>query len=782
MKKLTINQKARYGILALLVLAMSTFAVQDLLAKRGESNSFHRATLIDYYGNVIDENHPKFDAILNTGASIAEEDSLALVALYFAMDGPNWVDNSGWLTERAVFWVGVQEVTEIEPDYWRLTNLTLPRDNQTGPGFIPPDFQNFKWLRRFAVRGANLPDGIPNEIAAPELRHLEVTHSRLVGEIPWEALRDNSPMLQNITFNQNRLTGQLPAWLGEEDPNGEDGALYFNNLNQQLRLDENRLTGPLPVNIGRYPLTSLNLDWNLFTGPMPDLSVGPMAQTLVNLRFSQNDFEPGPLPEWLVEMEALRMFNFANTNRTGVIPAWIADIPSLVNIDDIGGVDEIGGEYPDEMRFMTNMQQIRISGGEWTGPLPEFFTEWPAMSRLRLRELKHTGPLPDSYSNLTTVARWHIHDTPGITGGIPEVWQVLPVDRFELNDNTGMEVGPFPDWIGTAWSSMRWMGLRGVGLTGDLPASFENLTSLQIIRLSNNPGLTGDIPNNIVTNTTASTIDLSHTGLNLNEIPQWLTLNPGRSHIGLDGFGIEGPIPEWLVNDENMQIRVSTLSLADNNLSGEIPAAFGKWTNIDSLNLANNNLSGEIPAEFTTIGLLRPGISTLSKLTLSGNEGLTGPFPMAFTEIDDMTVVEFDGTNLCEPNDPAFQAWLDGIEEYANNFFPPLYWSVKTSGIKCPTDSSNEPVEVVSRLHLYQNYPNPFNPTTNIKFDLPTEMHVSLGVYNVLGQLVVTLVDDQKAAGTHEMAFDATRLASGTYIYRLQAGDRVLTQSMMLIK
>lgn len=83
---------------------------------------------------------------------------------------------------------------------------------------------------------------------------------------------------------------------------------------------------------------------------------------------------------------------------------------------------------------------------------------------------------------------------------------------------------------------------------------------------------------------------------------------------------------------------------------------------------------------------------------------------------------------------------------------------------------------------MYQNHPIPFNPTTLIKYDLPSEVHVTLTVYNTLGQKVATLVNAQQPEGSCEINFNASGFAGGIYLYRLQAGDRVLNQSMMLIK
>jgi subtilisin-like proprotein convertase family protein len=92
--------------------------------------------------------------------------------------------------------------------------------------------------------------------------------------------------------------------------------------------------------------------------------------------------------------------------------------------------------------------------------------------------------------------------------------------------------------------------------------------------------------------------------------------------------------------------------------------------------------------------------------------------------------------------------------------------------------SSNIPD--VYRLH--QNYPNPFNPVTNIRYDLPKANHVKLVVYDILGREVKTLVNEFKNAGTYELNFDATNLASGTYFYRIDAGDFVDIKKMVLIK
>jgi hypothetical protein len=89
---------------------------------------------------------------------------------------------------------------------------------------------------------------------------------------------------------------------------------------------------------------------------------------------------------------------------------------------------------------------------------------------------------------------------------------------------------------------------------------------------------------------------------------------------------------------------------------------------------------------------------------------------------------------------------------------------------------------VPQQFNLSQNYPNPFNPVTYIEFNLATAGKTSLTIYNILGQRVVTLFDQDMVAGKHKISFNAERFASGTYIYELKSNGKVLTKKMTLLK
>jgi hypothetical protein len=83
---------------------------------------------------------------------------------------------------------------------------------------------------------------------------------------------------------------------------------------------------------------------------------------------------------------------------------------------------------------------------------------------------------------------------------------------------------------------------------------------------------------------------------------------------------------------------------------------------------------------------------------------------------------------------------------------------------------------------LEQNYPNPFNPWTTIRFELPGPMRVTVRVFDLLGREVSVLLDRTTGGGVHEVRWDGSRVASGVYVYRLQAGNYVASKRLVVLK
>lgn len=125
------------------------------------------------------------------------------------------------------------------------------------------------------------------------------------------------------------------------------------------------------------------------------------------------------------------------------------------------------------------------------------------------------------------------------------------------------------------------------------------------------------------------------------------------------------------------------------------------------------------------------------------------------------------------------------LVEHKNNSWLNTNNTVQMYAVTLPAAGTNteELSDLANQFELYQNYPNPFNPTTQIQFDLPVSGFVELEIYNAIGQKVTSLVNRQMNAQKHEVAFNATNLNSGIYLYSLKVnGERMQTRKMLLLK
>jgi hypothetical protein len=110
-------------------------------------------------------------------------------------------------------------------------------------------------------------------------------------------------------------------------------------------------------------------------------------------------------------------------------------------------------------------------------------------------------------------------------------------------------------------------------------------------------------------------------------------------------------------------------------------------------------------------------------------------------------------------------------------------WSIQGSLLTITSGTEQVETDVPPTAYaLSQNFPNPFNPSTAIQFDIPSEGNATLKVYDIIGQEVAVLVNDNLSAGRYRTTWDASRVASGVYFYRLQAKDFVQTRKLLLLR
>lgn len=147
-----------------------------------------------------------------------------------------------------------------------------------------------------------------------------------------------------------------------------------------------------------------------------------------------------------------------------------------------------------------------------------------------------------------------------------------------------------------------------------------------------------------------------------------------------------------------------------------------------------------------------------------------GDFPIGYM-VTVNTVDMFGFFNDNDIDDGGSSGYGDGVDTLMNQ------WVTVTGGT-----AVDNAANVVKNFKLAQNFPNPFNPTTNIGFEIPENSFVTLSVFDMMGREVMQLVNGYREAGSYNVTFDGTDLASGIYFYKLQAGNFSRTMKMVLSK
>ena len=143
--------------------------------------------------------------------------------------------------------------------------------------------------------------------------------------------------------------------------------------------------------------------------------------------------------------------------------------------------------------------------------------------------------------------------------------------------------------------------------------------------------------------------------------------------------------------------------------------------------------------------------------------------------------------NFCRPNNPSCISGVTCADcNFNNNGHTEPHYTIQSQLILYKPNPFSQVQMISSQIpesfDLYQNYPNPFNPLTKIKFDLAKSSFVKLSVYDIQGRLVKTIVEGELTPGSYQGVFDGNGIASGIYVYKLEAGEFVSTKRMMLVK
>ena len=201
------------------------------------------------------------------------------------------------------------------------------------------------------------------------------------------------------------------------------------------------------------------------------------------------------------------------------------------------------------------------------------------------------------------------------------------------------------------------------------------------------------------------------------------------------------------------------------------------------------------PKIFNTIDADKPTSRVHALTPTTGNTSFT----VAWSGVDSVGSGIQNYTIYISVDDSLFTPWLTEVADTSAQFTGVLgnkyaFYSIARDNVgnveqsKISADTYTiitgvkSPEELPKKFALYQNYPNPFNPITTIKYDLPTSQHVIIKIYNLLGQEVITLVDEVQEPGYKYLRVDASNFASGLYFYRINAGKFAEVKKMLLMK
>lgn len=127
-------------------------------------------------------------------------------------------------------------------------------------------------------------------------------------------------------------------------------------------------------------------------------------------------------------------------------------------------------------------------------------------------------------------------------------------------------------------------------------------------------------------------------------------------------------------------------------------------------------------------------------------------------------------------------AGVESMDGETNPNFSQASYFQRLTTMQTAVSDQNPDKQIPSGFHLSQNYPNPFNSATKITFSVPEAARVTIQVYDLTGRLIATLLDDVMPAGVHSQVFESSDLASGTYVYKMRAGNVTQSRKMQYLK
>ena len=603
---------------------------------------------------------------VKTVTSCSNLESNVLTLLYNATNGHNWEDNTNWLGQEPVgTWYGVSTDSK-----GHVTDIELANNNLSGS--VPRQLAGLSKLKSLNLGTNELLSGpLPRELISLELRALYLDGSRLCAPVDdefqiWLQTIPERNVSTCEVLDLNTLKILFALYNNTNGPEWNDRT----NWNSEAPLEE--WYGITTDGNGR--ITELNLANNNLIGSLP-AGLAELTE-LKKLDFSGNEGLIGPLPqewiEWSIEYLWTEGTQLCAPPDNG-FQTWLDGIPeySVSNCTDTRPEWYVLGSL-----YNSTNGRDWTNNGNWLSeaPLDQWYgvttDEEGRVTALDLKDNSLFGELPPGLGQLSRLASLNLSRN-SLSGTIPsELGQLTTLTSIDLSGNDLS--GAIPAELGQL-TGLEYLSLSGNDLSGVIPAELGQLTTLTSIDLSGND-LSGAIPAELGQLTNLDRLRLSRNNLT-GVIPAELGLLASLTSMDLNRNNLSGVIPAdigqltdlyWLdfsENDLSGSIppelgrigRLNDLNISQNEISGYIPAELGQLSNLRRLDLSFNSLSGEIPS---ALGKL----TNLISLKLGSNPLLSGALTESITALS-LEILQLGGTALCVPTTPAFQVWLQRVQE-----------------------------------------------------------------------------------------------------------------------
>ena len=317
------------------------------------------------------------------------------------------------------------------------------------------------------------------------------------------------------------------------------------------------------------------------------------------------------------------------------------------------------GSLPVEIGNLTNLVTLDLSNNSITSSIPTQIGALTLLDSLDLSNNLFSGSLPTQVSSLTALINLDVSNNIGLTGSLPAgMTGMAALDNFDFSgtDLCEPQESAFQTWL-SGLTVLNGTGIscqidctNGVDLTAVTQAECEALFALY-------------------NSTAGDSWTLSTNWLDNYDVCLWFGVTCGTGvveQLSLPGNNLDGSLPNEIGDLTNLL----RLDLSGNLLTGSIPTQIGNLTLLETLDFSDNTLTGALPSQIDNL-------TALINLDISNNIGLTGGLPDTMVSLAVLDTFDFSGTDLCEPQEAAFQAWLGGLTTLNN------------SGISCQIDCTN---------------------------------------------------------------------------------------------